>query len=466
MTLDRLQIQQLIDDTARHLDIVGAQLAISTGGEIEEFATGLANSRRGTPVIPDTVFQIGSTTKVYTAALLMQLADDGVLDIDAPVITYLPELALGDPEATRAVTARHLMSMTSGIDNGAYLDTGRGDDSVRKYVDTLKEVPVIHQPGEGYGYTNASTTVSGLLVEALTGQCFEDALRDRLLAPAGLHHTASLPDDLLYHPVAIGHRRDTSGADSLVRPFFFSRGMAPAGSTLCASAGDLVRFGQLFLRGGETPDGTSVLTRASVEVMQTPQVEVPARCLADHWCVGPYLKVWDGTRIYGHSGTTPSGSSTLLWIPEHDLAVATVVNVSDRGYPFADAVLREVLSVLTGITKPPLPEPDTGLAVETQRYVGSYQSHGLTYNVTDDGGELTVTSVPRIGADSGATDDQESKSSALLPLGGHRFLPADDAFTSHHMWDVAFIIGPDGQAERLLNGAFAARRLSNSGTGR
>ncbi len=430
----------MVKETAESLGVVGAQVAVVSGGDVRVCSTGLANAALGIPVTDDTLFQIGSTTKVYTAALVMQLADAGQVDIDAPVSDYLPEHHFG------AITPRQLMAMTSGLDNGPYADTGRGDDCVAAYVRLIRDIPPIHQPGAGFGYTNASTIVSGLLVERITGQCWDDALRDRLLAPAGLAHTASLAEELPYHRVAVGY----AGGEP-VRPFFVSRGMGPSGSTLCASAPDLAAFGRLFLRGGEAADGTRVLSAQAVAEMTTPQVDVPARCFADHWCVGPYLKIWDGVRVYGHSGTTLSGSSTLLWVPERDLVVATVVNVADRGYPFADAVIREIMRAEAGIEKPPLPQPDPSQRVSPEPYVGLYETHDGVFEVGHVDGRLRLT-LRSAGGSAVGTD--------LIPLGDHRFLPTDDAFTGNHMWDVAFVMGEAGRAVRLLNGAFAARRAA------
>ncbi|MFI6539766.1 serine hydrolase domain-containing protein [Nonomuraea sp. NPDC050547] len=426
-------MENFIQATAESLGVVGAQAAVVKGETVRSYAAGLADARHGTPVDDGTLFQIGSTTKLYTAAMLMRLADDGRLDIDAPVSGHLPEHDLGP------ITARHLMSMTSGLDNGPYVDTGRGDDCVAAYVRRLAGIPPLFEPGAGFGYSNASTVVSGLLVERITGRCWDDALRDLLLEPAGLARTASLADELLYHRVALGHTRERE----VVKPFFFSRGLGPSGSTLCASALDLVAFGRLFLHGG-------VLSADALKEIHTPHAEVPARCFADHWCAGPYLKIWDGVRVYGHSGTTPSGSSTLNWIPEHDLVVATIVNVAERGYRFADAVIREIVRAETGVVKPALPEPDPGLSVAPEPYTGRYGAHDLLYEVTAADGRLHAV-IHGPGGSLASTD--------LLPLGEHRFLPADDAFTGHHMWDVAFVMGADGRAIRLLNGAFAARSL-------
>ncbi|MBS2534438.1 beta-lactamase family protein [Catenulispora sp. NF23] len=438
-------LQDLCDHSREQLGITGAQVAVFSGDGLLQAVSGTANAELGTPVTDDTVFQIGSTTKVYTAALVMQLADAGLVDLDAPVTRYLPDVRLAAGEQWRRITPRQLMSMTSGLDNGPYTDTGRGDDAVARYIDLLADIPLTFAPGSSYGYSNASTNVSGLLIEALTGQCWDEALRDRLLGPAGLVESVSLFEDLPYHRVAVGH------VDGVVRPWCFARGCGPAGSSLATTARDLARFGSLFLRRGLAEDATVVLSADAVATMESPQVGVPARVFADSWCVGPYRKVWDGVEVFGHSGTTPNGSSCLLWVPALNVAVATIVNTPHKGYPFADTVFDVVFRDWLGVAKPQRPVPVPGLETDVSAYTGTYDAHGVHYAVTAVAGTLLL--------DAHSTGSEKIHTE-LLPIADHRFLPADDAVTSHHTWDIAFTIGADGQATLLHNGAFAARRTA------
>ena len=458
-TVSRADLERLCSKTIAALDIAGAQIAIALDDELVWAEAGFANTDLGTPVTADTVFQIGSTTKVYTAMLLMQLADQGLLDIDRPVASYLPDVRLAAGEGWPSITPRQLMSMTSGLDNGPYTDTGRGDDTVRRYVDLLADMPLTFTPGSSYGYSNASTVVSGLLVESLTGQCWDEALRDRVLEPAGLVESVSLFEELPYHRVAVGRLPGDSAA---VRPWCFSRGSGPAGSTLATSARDLVRFGQLFLRRGLAADGARLLSESAVATMQSAQADVPARVFADDWCVGPYRKVWGGVEVFGHSGTTQNGSSTLLWIPERAITIATIVNTPPRGYPFADKVFDTVLRDWLGLAKPPRPVPDVGLVVDPSLYQGQYDSWGQRYDVLKHNDGLAVT-LHRMRDNDPATGEWDDPVATVLrPIAPHRFLPDDDALTGNHTWDIAFTIGPDGHATVLHNGAFAARHTSTT----
>src|SRR5207249_143291 len=154
--------------------------------------------------------------------------------LDTPVVEQLPGFSLGDGRATRTVTPRHLMSMSSGIDNGPYTDHGRGDDAVRRYVQSLAEIPVSFLPGQGFGYSNASTNVSGRLVEHVTGQTWDEVLRERLLEPAGLEHSATSAEDVIWRRHALGH---VGGPQPSVLPHWsLPRSMGPAGGTLCQTA--------------------------------------------------------------------------------------------------------------------------------------------------------------------------------------------------------------------------------------
>jgi CubicO group peptidase (beta-lactamase class C family) len=444
-------LRELCARAIEQLGIAGAQIAVGMDDTLVHAEAGVANAELGTPVAADTVFQIGSTTKLYTAMLVMQLADQGIVDIDRPVADYLPGVRLAADAECREITPRQLMSMNSGLDNGPYTDTGRNDDSVAGYVDLLAEIPLTFAPGTAYGYSNASTRVSGLLVERLTGRCWDEILRDRLLRPAGLTESVSLFEELPYHRVAVG--RLPAGGRT-VRPWSVSRGHGPSGSTLAVSARGLVRFGQIFLRRGLAANGTRVVSESAMDTMHTAQVDVPSRIFADSWCVGPYHKNWDGIDVFGHSGTTRSGSSTLLWIPSHQLAIATTVNTAQRGYPFADAVFDTVLRDWLGLPKPQRPEPTASAPEDPSPYVGRYEARDRHYEVARHGDDLVTTLRWR-----NLDDQEETIRSALRPVGGHRFLPENDAITFHHTWDIAFTIGAEGRAEILHNGAFAARRI-------
>ncbi len=444
-------LQQLLDESAASLGVVGAQLAVFDGEAVHEFATGLAIRERNLAVTPDTLFQIGSTTKVFNAAVVMALVDEGTLDLDEPVGSYLDGAALTSDVPPVHMTLRQLLSMSSGLDNGPYTDHGRGDDALGRYVASLAGFPGIFEPGTAYGYSNAGTAVAGFAAQRVMGKNWETLLAERILQPTGLDHSATFPEDLLYHPVALGYSPTPSRPEGERVPFWgLPRSIAPAGATLCCSAGDLARFAGMFLRNGRSADGRQVLSEQAVETMHTPEIDMPTRIIAQRWCTGPYWKRWGGEVIYGHSGTNSGGSSLLLWCPNKGVAAATIANVPSQGYPLADKVFDTLFPEVFGIDKPQTPKPDsvTPREVELERYVGQFEAVGSRFSFSVDGDRLVARS------EIGSTLESE-----LIPLGGDRFLPRDPAMGGNRGWDVAFW-GDDGsgRATHYLNGVFAMRR--------
>ena len=450
MPLTSSDLDRLATEIGLEVGVVGAQIAVLHEGQVVEGSHGVANLDTGVLVTPDTLFQIGSTTKMHTALLVMQLVEEGRIGLDVSVVEQLPGFAVADAQATRTVTPRHLMSMSSGIDNGPYTDFGRGDDALARYVEALTDVPVLFEPGEGYGYSNASTNISGRLVEHVTGQTWDCVLRERLLEPAGLVHSATSAEEVIWRRHSLGH---TGGDAPAVLPHWsLPRSMGPAGGTLCQSAGDLARFAAIFLNGGTARNGTRILDGGSVQQMQANQVDVPPTLLADWWGLGPYGKIWDGTPVVGHSGTNRAGSSYLLWAPERDVAVATVVNCPAYGYPFAKKAFAELFASLAGIAVPTSPQPPAHVEYDGSRLVGSYVMSGIRFEVARSDGGLTLA---------GATFGGETfEPGRLVPLTPTTFLPTDPAVDGRRGWAVAFL-GPDDQpATHLLNGFFAMRRVA------
>jgi CubicO group peptidase (beta-lactamase class C family) len=450
-------LDELVSDLAAELNIAGAQVAVLHDGEISEGVAGVENVDTGLPVVPETMFQIGSTTKVFTAALLMELVVAGKVGLDVPVAEQLPGFTLSDSQATRTVTPRHLMSMSSGMDNGPYTDYGRGDDALTRYVAALAGEPHVFPPGDGYGYSNASSCVSGRLVEHVTGLTWEEELRTRILEPAGLKDSATLTEDIIHRRFGLGHSQTDGGGLEVIHSWSLPRSTAPTGGTLCTSATDLVRFAHLFLNGGRSVEGEQVLRAETVDGMQIRQTEVPYTLMADWWGLGPSGRVWDGVALWGHSGTNLGGSSYLLWSPEHDLAIASTVNTARGGYPLARRLQEVLFGELGGIAVPPRPLPPDDVEVDADRLVGTYSMHGLDFFIASRNGELTIAAESVLPGIEPVIDE-----APLIPLSPTSFLPADSRIAANRGYALAFVGAEDGPAKRLVNGVFAMRRRDDA----
>lgn len=124
------ELDRILRTGVRRYGVPGASLGVLRGSRVYSAAAGVINLDTGVRATPDAVFQIGSITKTLTTMLAMQLVDDGLLDLDAPDATYLPDFRVKRLDVSRQVTARHFLSHTSGIDGDLFADSGRGDDAV------------------------------------------------------------------------------------------------------------------------------------------------------------------------------------------------------------------------------------------------------------------------------------------------------------------------------------------------
>src|SRR6476469_3156187 len=268
----------LVENFARLVEehgVPGATVAVLVGGEIATATGGVTSLGTGVAVDPDTVFQIGSITKIWTTSLVMQLVDDGLLDLDQPLLNYLPELVIGDAEAAAALTTRHLLTHTAGFEGDIFTDTGRGEDAIEKYVATLTDLPQLFAPGETFSYNNTAFVVLGRLVEVLRGKSYDHVLLERIAQPLGLLRVSPSPYEAIRHRAATGH---VAGADGELEPatsWALARSNAPAGSMLAMTPTDLLGFVRMHLDRGLAPDGTRVLSAQSVQAMQSREIDLP-----------------------------------------------------------------------------------------------------------------------------------------------------------------------------------------------
>lgn len=448
-------LRELLDQLRAEHGVVGAQLAVDAGpgSALREAASGELNHELGTPVTPDALFQIGSISKVYTATLLMQLVDAGKLDLDVPVVDLLPGFALTDAARTARVTTRDLLSHRSGIEGDIFWDTGRGDDCVERFVDRLGEVGFVHPVGATASYSNAGFVVAGRIVEVLTGQGWDLALRERLLDPLGLSHSQTLPERMMRYAVAHGHEVGEDGAPVLVPRWDIPRASGPAGG-IAATARDVCAFARVHLAGGRAPDGTAVLTEASVREMQTEQATAPA---FGHRGLGWALyQDWSPT-AYGHDGGTFGQSAFLRVVPDRGLAICLLTNGGD-GRALHEELTRALLPTHDirpgGSPTPPEPLPED---LDLTAFAGSYERYGARLTLRPEGQHVRGTLVQE---DPMAVEKQGSTEElTFLPVAPDRLLAQYPGST--WMEAARYAVPDEGGADReyLHFAGRAARRV-------
>lgn len=433
------ELENLVDKLVQESGCPGASAAVQRGEEVSAGAAGLLNLRTKVEATTDSIFQIGSNSKVYNATLVMQLVDEGQLDLDQPVIEVLPEFKLADAEATRTLTTRHLLTHTSGIDGGDYIeDFGRGADAVKLYVASLADIGLIHPIGKFHSYCNAATIVAGRVVEVLTGLPWVDALRSRILDPLGLTETVALPEEAVLFRVAAGHKaaERKDAPPELYTTWALPFGNAPAGSVITASARDLCAFGQFHLNKGVGLNGTRVLSEESALAMREVQFPEVTQREGGGQGIGWFVGRQGPFEVLSHGGGTLGQTSSFMVLPEQGVSISVLTNGPGGGVVMA-GIIKEVFSRLGGealaaelakkqaaAAEQDTPvDPPEPVEVDLEKFVGVYERKYLTTTIELADGALKAQTA--LGGYL-AAEMSDPKPQTLKPVDATTFLMLDE----------------------------------------
>jgi CubicO group peptidase (beta-lactamase class C family) len=354
--------------------VPGVAVGVLNEGQVATAGFGVTSVEHPLEVTEETLFQIGSITKPFTATAIMRLVERGDLDLDSTVRSYVPEFRVMDEDASANATLRQLLSHTSGWAGDFFLDTGPGDDALACYADAMAGLDQLAPVGALFSYNNAGFSLAGYLIELVTGERYETAMRQLVLEPLGFESCAFEAGEVLTHRFAVGHNV-AEGRARVARPWALLRSAYPAGAVVC-HVRDLLRFARFHLGDGLGEDGSQVLSEESLALMQTPQVTVWGE---EKWGLPWAIDETWGTPLVSHGGGTNGQVSQLTLAPEHNFAVAVLTN-ADRGGIITRDVTRRALKEYLGleITEPePLDVPVEELAAYTGYYRGWFSDAEL-----------------------------------------------------------------------------------------
>jgi CubicO group peptidase (beta-lactamase class C family) len=423
--MDQQQLQSRLAELISKHNVPGATVGVLKDGEVTEAAAGVINQNTGVEVTTDTLFQIGSMGKVWTATVVMQLVDEGLLDLDAPVRDVIGDFKVADEDVAAKVTLRQLMSHTSGIDGDHFQDCGRGDDCLEKYVAATAPLNQTHPLGATMSYCNTGFSIAGRMIELVTGKVWDQAMRERLYAPLGLTHTNTLPEEALLFRTAVGHIKLKPKDPLTVAPMWMLPRVCGPMGLINSTVADVLTFAKMHLDGGKAADGTQVLSEKSVKAMQEPQIAVPdPYTLGSHWGVGWILFDWNGRRLCGHDGNTIGQSSFLRVAPDANVAITLLTNGGDAHDVYL-TLFAELFRELAEIEMPPwLVLPETPLEMDLDPFAGTYERLGIRLEVTVDGNALACTATTTVQLN--ASLPNEPQKLTLTPVDTSTFLVTDE----------------------------------------
>lgn len=384
---------------------------------------GVASSDTDAPVTPDSLFQIGSVTKTFTAAAILSAARDGVVALDRPVSTYVSGLTpcVGQP------TLRQLLSHTGGLIDEPAEFGPPGEEGLAAYPRTWTSEYCLLAPGRAFSYSNSGVALAGLALQEAAKAPFADLMRARVLAPLGMTRTTFRPAEATAWPLAAGHRRTKAGAFEVVRPLANDARLWPAG-TLYSSASEMARFALALLNDGRV-EGRQALPAGLVASMRGEVARVPTT--GEGYGQGVFLGRMG--HEFGHGGSM-TGYAAQLTVSEQDgfgngpkVAVVVLTN-ADGANP--EPLLRLALAAarvdangrerITIADHAPLPTRVL-TATEAQSFTGTYRNpKRFTVEVVRQGTSLVLR---RFGRDFPMRAlERDGEFSVDLPRGGSELI--------------------------------------------
>jgi len=381
MTTESKPRGDAVDAIWREHAVPGVAVGLIADGEEWLQGFGVTSVDHPLPVDPDTLFQIGSITKTVTATAIMRLVEQGRLDLDAPVRTYVPDLRLRDEDAARRVTLRHLLTHRGGWFGDFFEDTGHNDDALERYVRRLETLDQLTPLGAMWAYSNSGFALAARVLEVVAGTPAETAVTELVLRPLGMTRSFFFARDAITHRVASGHFVYDDGA-KVARPWFIPRNANAIGG-IVSSVRDMLKYARFHQGDGTAPDGTRLLSIETLRMMRTPQA--PAD-LDNHAGLSWRIVDLGGVLMATHTGGTIGQQSLLALVPSRSFALVVLTN-SGRGSLVHAAILEWTLAARLGLRLPrPTHEPRT--PDQLSAYAGTYDSPGARIDLTLDDGTL------------------------------------------------------------------------------
>jgi CubicO group peptidase (beta-lactamase class C family)/D-alanyl-D-alanine dipeptidase len=381
------QLTALIDQQVKDKNLPALSIALVDDQKLVWSAGfGFRDAKKTQSATADTVYRVGSVSKLFTDVAIMRLVEQGKIDLDAPVNKYLPNFAPKNPFDKTEVTLRHLMAHRSGLIRespvGNYFDpTG---PTLEKTVGSVNGLDLVYPPGKRIKYSNAAIATVGFVLEKTQGERFETYLKKDVLDRLGMSASAFEATPAVKKQLAEAVMWSQHGREFPAPTF--ELGMAPAGS-MYSTVGDLGKFMSCLFA-----DGKGVLKSETVAAMCTPQfADAGAK---SGFGIGFMVGDLDGRKRIGHGGAVYGFATELALLPKEKLGVIVTCSrdvANTVVTRIADDALRMMLAARDGKPLPKVEETTAIPPAEAKELVGRYRGGDRWLDITESAGKVYVT---------------------------------------------------------------------------
>ncbi|MBN1982876.1 MAG: beta-lactamase family protein [Chitinivibrionales bacterium] len=371
----RRYLDSLIAASLKETGTIGLSISVVSANDVLFLkGYGMADLKESTPVTPQTLFHVGSISKLFTGIAIMQLVQKRRVDLDAPLTTYIPEFSYKShyPDA-KQITVRHLMTHQSGLvgdilKEWVALSLPRPD--FHHLPNSFSKEYLAYPPEYISSYSNSGVALLGLVIERVSGMAFRRYIKKNILNPCGMTFS-----NFSRRPYMEPYFSKSYNADSSENPYWYIRDIA-AGD-LISNAPEMARFISMILHQGSIFNNR-ILRKSSLAAMFTQQnSHVSLDFPNDHgtrwglsWILNNEALDYAGQYV-GHDGALPHYYASMNILPQHGLGVIVMVN-SEVGqavvFKTADAAVMKALELFKGIT-PPAPKPLPPLTSLTEEQI-------------------------------------------------------------------------------------------------
>ncbi len=432
-SLDKVALEEL-----KQTSTPGAAVAIVRGTQVVlARGYGIANVETGEPVNPDMLFRLGSTTKMLTATAVNVLAEEGRLQLDAPIGTYLHGI---NPKLAQ-VTAHQLLTHNAGVRDEAPMFGLHDDSALGAGIRAMGEDFLFAPPGDVFSYSNPGYWIAGFLAESVAGKPYADVMQEKVFAPLGMKRTTLRPTVAMTYPLAQGH----SMSGEIIRPAADNAATWPAGSVF-SNVKDLSRFVTAVLNDGQL-EGRQVLPAAVLGRITTGYVDYPGREPAKYG-YGLTIRTFRGARMFEHGGSRSGYGSLIRMLPDQKVAVIVLANRNGASLSRTATRALELLAPLPTATAEPSPtKPLTMTPAEMAEYAGAYS-------------QTTKPDVELLVKDGALYMRLGTNSLAVTKLDGRRFAVTRPGTAAPQ--EFMLTRGKDGKTIYLTQGTRAMKKIGGT----
>jgi CubicO group peptidase (beta-lactamase class C family) len=422
-------LEKAIVDEMAATGTPGAAIVVVEGDRVT-YAKGFGSTsvEGGSSVTADTLFRIGSTTKMFTAAAFAQLAAAGKVKFDEPMSTYVSGL----PPRVGKLTAHQMLSQSSGLRDLPTPVVSDDDGALALNIAGWKDDAFFTDPDTIYSYSSANFWLAGLAVEKVHGKPYADAMTELLFQPLGMKRSFLRPREAMTYPLALGHNRQGT-THSVNRPAANNAAIYPGGS-IFSSVNDLSRWAIAMLNGGKI-DGKQALHPSVVESLVKPQFYLPG---GDKAFYGYGVLGFDVSCVptISHGGVSRGYGAYIFFAPQQKAAVILLTNSNGQTMPKSLAAANEIL-----LPKVSCQQQEAAISPDAQEklldYVGRYVHAPQTWDIKIKEGKLRVAS--------------EGKEFAMTKTGENEY--------SYDQGQMLFVRDKLGKFSHIFMGLYAARRV-------